>query len=389
MQFKRGMMRDRGMPASALVSRRARARDALDETPDTLTTNVPAPAAGTSPTKKEPMSASTTPGRREPAHRDADRHPPADTANPHNQQGSLDGSAPDGADMWSPEWFTDELRARISQGDPELGLFGPRSTSWQVHREYAVMLGGARALLMQAAHPLVIAGARQTGTYERNPWKRLERTLSQTYTVVFGTRAEALAASKRIEDIHGIVRGTDPVTGLEYDARDPDLLLWVHACLVESALLFEGLTVGHLDDAGRQRLHEESMLSSELLRLPRERIPPTVAELHAYVEETAASGALRHTDGSETVANLIRRPPPDVPQRPMWVLIALLAFHTLPEGIKPLYGVKTSALDRALVRALTTAIRKSRPLVPGRLRHILPAQQAAARLRAQQRQGAR
>ena len=62
----------------------------------------------------------------------------------------------------------------------DLGYFGPDSVSWQVHREVTVLFGGARAVLMQAAHPLVIAGARETGFYERNPWKRLQRTLVLT-----------------------------------------------------------------------------------------------------------------------------------------------------------------------------------------------------------------
>src|SRR2546422_11182468 len=96
----------------------------------------------------------------------------------------------------------------------DAGLFGPDSVSWQVNRETAVLFGGARALLMQAAHPLVLAGARQTGFYERNSWKRLDRTLRLTYTMTFGTTEEALQAVQRInrghEDIPGIDEGTGP-----------------------------------------------------------------------------------------------------------------------------------------------------------------------------------
>src|SRR5437867_12564851 len=80
----------------------------------------------------------------------------------------------------------------------DTGLFGPGSASWQVNRETTVLFGGARALLMQASHPLVLAGARQTGFYERDPWKRLERTLQLTYKITFGTREEALEAARRI-----------------------------------------------------------------------------------------------------------------------------------------------------------------------------------------------
>src|SRR4030095_3857475 len=64
------------------------------------------------------------------------------------------------------------------------GLFGPDSVSWRVQREATVMLGGARALLMHSAHPLVVAGARQTGLYANPPWRRLARTPSQTSTLV-------------------------------------------------------------------------------------------------------------------------------------------------------------------------------------------------------------
>ncbi|HEX8100931.1 MAG TPA: oxygenase MpaB family protein, partial [Actinomycetota bacterium] len=159
------------------------------------------------------------------------------------------------------------------------GLFGPESVSWQVNRETAVLFGGARALLMHAAHPLVLAGARQTGFYERNPWKRLERTLHLTYTITFGTREQAQAAAAQINRVHEAVHGTDAVTGKRYDALDPELLLWVHACLVDSQLLFERRVVGKLDDEGREQFHREQMAGAELLGLERSRIPQTVDAL--------------------------------------------------------------------------------------------------------------
>ncbi|MGH2576962.1 MAG: oxygenase MpaB family protein, partial [Actinomycetota bacterium] len=191
----------------------------------------------------------------------------------------------------------------------DAGYFGPDSVSWQVHREVTVLFGGARAVLMQAAHPLVIAGARETGFYERNPWKRLQRTLMLTYAITFGSKAEAHAAADRINEVHARIKGVDPVTGLAYDALDPQLLLWVHACLVDSALLFEALTVGRLDDAGRQRFHEEQMLAAELVRIPREVIPPTVPELRAHMQGVIESGILRATDSARRVAQLFREPP--------------------------------------------------------------------------------
>src|SRR2546428_14081080 len=95
----------------------------------------------------------------------------------------------------------------------DLGLFGPDSISWQVDREVTVLFGGARALLMQAPHPLVIAGVNQTQMYDRSPWKRLQRTLMLTYTITFGTKAEAHGAADRTNEAHAPINAADPVTG--------------------------------------------------------------------------------------------------------------------------------------------------------------------------------
>jgi ER-bound oxygenase mpaB/B'/Rubber oxygenase, catalytic domain len=125
----------------------------------------------------------------------------------------------------------------------------------------------------------------------------------------------------------------------------------VHACLVDSFLLFERLTVGRLDNAGGQAFHGESMVSAELLRLPRERIPPTVPALRAYLDEVMASGILRMTDGARRVADLFGDPPRDVPQRPLWLL-----------------------------RASLLGLRLGRPLAPPRIRFVAPAVMAGWRL---------
>jgi uncharacterized protein (DUF2236 family) len=248
-----------------------------------------------------------------------------------------------------------------------------------VNRETTVLFGGARALLMQAAHPLVLAGARQTGFYEHNPWKRLERTLQLTFTITFGTRREAMEAARRINQVHQEVHGIDAVTGLRYDAMDPDLLLWVHACLVDSQLLFERLTVGKLDDGGREQYHLEQMAGAELLGLDRTRIPPTVAGLRAYVEEIAASGILMVTDDTRRVAHLIRNPPADVPWRPVLRQVAWWAFATLPEPLRAQYGVEWSPLKEFRLRTSLRSLKLVRPLLPARFREILPARRAAGR----------
>jgi uncharacterized protein (DUF2236 family) len=255
------------------------------------------------------------------------------------------------------------------------GYFGPDSISWRVHREVTVLFGGARALLMQAAHPLVIAGATQTGMYERDPWKRLQRTLVLQYALTFGTKDEAHAAADRINEVHERIKGVDDVTGLGYDALDPSLLLWVHACLVDSALLFERLTVGRLDAAGRQRFHEEQMVAADLVRLPRESIPPTVPELEAYIGDTVRSGDLLVSDAARRVARLFFDPPRDAQWRPVLRAVAHLGFGTLPPELRQGYGFPFGASKRAAMRGSFAAMRLLRPLLPARFRFIAPYQQ--------------
>lgn len=263
----------------------------------------------------------------------------------------------------------------------DLGYFGPGSVSWQVHREVTVLFGGARAVLMQAAHPLVIAGARESGFYERNPWRRLQRTLLLTYTITFGTKAEARAAADRINAVHERIKGVDEATGLPYDALDPDLLLYVHACLIESALLFEAVTVGALDEQGRQRFHEEQMLAAEMMLVPRERIPPTVAGLRSLLHEVEASGILRLTEGASRVAALFHDPPREAEWRPVLRGVSRLAFWTLPPALREIYGVRMTPGRRRAMRAAFPMMRAVRPLLPPRYRFIAPYQEWRQRRR--------
>jgi uncharacterized protein (DUF2236 family) len=263
----------------------------------------------------------------------------------------------------------------------DIGYFGPDSVSWRVHREVTVLFGGARALLLQAAHPLVIAGARETGFYERNPWRRLQRTLMLTYTLTFGTKAEARSAAERINDVHGRIKGIDPVTGRPYDALDPGLLLYVHASLVDSALLYERLTVGRLDEAGRQRFHDEQKLAAELVLVPRDLIPPTAEDLRAYLRDVVGSGDLLVTDAARRVARLFAEPPAQAEWRPVLGLVSRLAFATLPAPIRAQYGVELTPARRIETRAAFAAIRTARPLLPSRYRFIAPYQEWLARRR--------
>jgi uncharacterized protein (DUF2236 family) len=257
-------------------------------------------------------------------------------------------------------------------GDRDEGYFGPRSVSWQVHRELTVLFGGARALLLQAAHPLVVAGANQTSMYERNPWKRLQRTLILTYAMTFGTKAEADSAARKINEVHARINGIDAVTGKRYDALNPELLLYVHACLVDSALLFEELTVGALDDEGRDQFHREQMLAAELCLVPRDLIPPTVPALRAWLADIEDRGELQVTEGARRVLSLFFEPPPEAEWRPVLRGVSRLAYGTLPPRVREMYGMPFGVGRRAAMKASFPLIRVARPLLPAKVRYIGP-----------------
>ena len=188
------------------------------------------------------------------------------------------------------------------QGDP--GYFGPQSMMWKVNKEITVLFGGARALLMHAAHPLIAAGARQTSFYQRDPWKRLIRTLSLQNSVTFGTKSEADESAHRINKLHEVIKGDDPVSGGYYDALDHEQLLWVHACLQISSIYFYEKTVKQLSTDEKNQYHIENMKSAELVLININEMPQTHEELKQWViEKSKEKDYLLYTD----VAKMLKK----------------------------------------------------------------------------------
>ena len=121
------------------------------------------------------------------------------------------------------------------------GFFGPASVTWRINADLSGAVAGLRSLLMQALHPLAMAGVDQHSDWRRDPVGRLAATTAYVSTVTYGERAVAERAAARVRKIHEHVRGTDTVTGQPYAAGDPALLLWVHAALVDSTLVVSEL----------------------------------------------------------------------------------------------------------------------------------------------------
>ena len=261
------------------------------------------------------------------------------------------------------------------------GYFGPNSMMWKVNKEITVLFGGARALLMHAAHPLIAAGARQTSFYQRDPWKRLIRTLSLQNSVTFGTKFEADESAHRINKLHEVIKGEDEVTGLIYDALDHEQLLWVHACLQISSIYFYEKTVKKLTKQEKDLYHIENMKAAELVLVNTKKMPKTHDELKEWVKEKSSEkNYLIYTDVAKDVKDIIAGGPVPKHIKPIWPFISFTAFQTLPEEFKNIYEIKDSKIKRKIVSFNLFLLKFTRPLLPPFFRLIAPARWAKQRL---------
>ncbi len=265
------------------------------------------------------------------------------------------------------------------KADP--GYFGPNSMMWKVNKEITVLFGGARALLMHAAHPLIAAGARQTSFYQRDPWKRLIRTLSLQNSVTFGTKTEADESAHRINKLHEVIKGEDVVTKKIYDALDHEQLLWVHACLQISSIYFYEKTVKKLSESEKNQYHKENILAAKLVLIDENNMPQSHDELKQWViDKSREEGYLIFTDVAKDVQDIIAGGPVPKHIKPIWPFIAFTAFHTLPPEFKNLYSVKESKAINFLLSFNLLLLKYTRPLLPPFFRLIAPARWAKQRL---------
>ena len=265
------------------------------------------------------------------------------------------------------------------KADP--GYFGPQSMMWKINKEITVLFGGARALLMHAAHPLIAAGARQTSFYQRDPWKRLIRTLSLQNSVTFGTKQEADESAHRINKLHEVIKGKDSVSGGIYDALDHEQLLWVHACLQISSIYFYEKTVKKLSIDEKDRYHQENMIAADLVLVDTKKMPQTHEELKDWVTaKSREKDYLMITDVAEDVKDIIAGGPVPRHIKPIWPFIAFTAFNTLPHEFKEIYGVKDSKLKTVLLMFNLALLKYTRPFLPPFFRLIAPARWAKQRI---------
>lgn len=277
----------------------------------------------------------------------------------------------------------DLVRAHAAGADA--GVFGPSSVTWRIDREAVIFLGAGRALLLQLAHPWVAAAIAEHSKTFADPIGRFHRTFGIVFPMVFGSLDRALLSSRQLHRRHGAIVGQMPETigpfaaGSRYCANDIPSLRWVHATLVETALMVHDLVLPPLSAEERERYWSEARLYGALFGLTGDDLPADWSGFAAYTTAMAQSETLTVSPAAREIAAQIFSGARPWLRPPRWY--RALAARMLPERLRAGFGL---ALDERDIRAADNAltwIRRVYPILPDRLRYVGPYQEAQARLR--------
>jgi uncharacterized protein (DUF2236 family) len=248
-----------------------------------------------------------------------------------------------------------------------------------VSREGALLLGGGRALILQVAHPQVAAGVAQHSNYRESPWRRLYRTIEVTTRIVFGDERESAEAAAALSRRHQRVVGRDD-RGRGYRALDPELLMWVHATLIDSSLLIYHRYVRRLGEGEMALYYEQMKPVAEAYGIPREARPPDWVAFRDYWDEMLLSG-LRVTETARDVAASVLKPDLPLlarpPALPAVEAMRLVTVGTLPVSLREELGLSWGPLRERLLSSSELAIRKLLPRLPRAIRSFPAARRAA------------
>ena len=263
--------------------------------------------------------------------------------------------------------------------DRDPGLYGPDSVTWRVHADPSMALAGLRALLLQAVHPLAMAGVAQHSDFREDPWGRLFRTAEYVAVTTYGTTRDATRAAARVRGVHRKLGGIEPESGQAYRVDDPHLLEWVHCVEVESFLSTAVRSGLRLSRAEQDAYYAEQVANARLIGV--QDAPDSVAAMAAYFARVRPE--LRVTADARAAARFVLFPPmPTVaqPARPAWLALSTAAFAMLPRWARRLYrlpGLPTTDLGAT---AVGLALRSGLMVVPEGLRHGPHLKEAKARL---------
>ena len=256
------------------------------------------------------------------------------------------------------EGLVERSAAAYVAGVPEYpaddGYFGPASVTWRVAGDLGRSVAGLRALMLQALHPLAMAGVDQHSNWRSDPVGRLAATSGYLATISFGDRAAAERAAARVRRVHEHITGTDAITGRPYAASDPALLLWVHATLVESGIVAAESFGTPLSADDSDRYVAEMTAAAELVGIPAGLAPASLAGLRDYL--ASARPDLRCTPAAaESMAYLLDPPGLDEDVAEIWADIKDGVLAVLPAWALEMYGY----LPQSLAEARQTEIRQA------------------------------
>lgn len=261
------------------------------------------------------------------------------------------------------------------------GYFTDDSLLRRVNRERTLALAGPRALLMQAAHPLAVAGLLAHSNALDEPYDRLARTAQVLNTIGFGSRRDADRVTARVRAMHRRVRGAIPEAvgpypaGTPYRADDPELLLWVLFTLVDSAVVVYRKYVGTLSRDEEAALWEDYRLVGRLFGLRDRDMPGTLADLDDY-RRTMLDGDRLHVSpwARERARKIVLEPPAPLLARPLVETVNFITIALLPDRIREQYGfspLPPPVVRKALVAGGAMYSRRGLlPFLPGRLRFV-------------------
>lgn len=242
------------------------------------------------------------------------------------------------------------------------GVFADGSLIRRVDAEAALLMGGGRALLMQLAHPGVAAGVHDHSDFSGDPWRRLTGTLNAMYTIVFGTRAQAEATAAALDRVHERVRGE------AYSANDPELKLWVHATLVDTAVQVHRRFLAPLSAEDASTYYEESKVLAELLGIPRSLQPGTYGDFRAFVRHEVAT--LEVSEQARAVARSVLHPRVPLVAEPVAELARQVTVGLCPAPLRHQYGLGWDRARELALNAAGLASRQTLGRVPAPLRRL-------------------
>jgi uncharacterized protein (DUF2236 family) len=243
----------------------------------------------------------------------------------------------------------------------------------RVNAERLVLLGWSRAILLQLAHPLVAAGVAEHSSFRAGSLaaaKRLHMTVRAMLALTFGDDRGRAAALDGILAIHRRVHGMLPAAvgrfpaGTPYSAEDADLVLWVHATLLESIPLIYALVVAPLSEAERDAYcAEAAAIAIDLGARPPE-VPRTWRDLTRYLEAMYRSGSIAVGAQARELASAVLAPPFAPLVAPAAWANRLVTIGMLPDAIRRDYGLTWSRAQQRQLTAVTRLLRGARRVTP-------------------------